>query len=180
VAIWWTRAAVEAAPRRPFILNVSAQSSVLWQRVETGPRPSQGRGRGFESLRPLQDLIDLTTVGKCARGNIWGNSTHITNAFWRSAARRSSSPRNLRFQLVHQSRGKASSQFAIAKFAVGMNGAMAKKEWRSDLARPRIKYHCIDRSSQTRAPRHKLTTQPRSFSGALLVRISQRWKLDRP
>jgi hypothetical protein len=31
VAIWWTRAAVEPALRRPFILNVSAQSSVLWQ-----------------------------------------------------------------------------------------------------------------------------------------------------
>jgi hypothetical protein len=40
------------------------------------------RGRGFESLRPLQDLIDLTTVGKCTRGNVWGNSAHITNAFW--------------------------------------------------------------------------------------------------
>jgi hypothetical protein len=69
----------------------------------------------------------------------------------------------LRFQLVHQSRRKASAQFAIAKFAVGMCGAMAKRKWRSDLARSRIKYHCIDRSSQTRPSRHKLTTQPRSF-----------------
>jgi hypothetical protein len=76
---------------------------------------------------------------------------------------RSSSPRNLRFRLVHQSSRKASSQFAVAKFAVGMSGAMAKREWRSNLARWRIKYHCIDRSSQTRPSRHKLTTQPRSF-----------------
>ena len=74
MAIWWTRAAVEPALRRPFILNVSAQSSVLWQRVETRPRPCQGRGRGFESLRPLQDLADFTMVGKLPWGNIWGNS----------------------------------------------------------------------------------------------------------
>jgi hypothetical protein len=30
--------------------------------------------RGFESLRPLQDSTDFTTVGRCTQGNIWGNS----------------------------------------------------------------------------------------------------------
>jgi len=136
-----------------------------------GPRPCQGRGRGFESLRPLQDLTDLTTVGRCAQGNIWGNSTHITNALWRSAARLSSSRRNYRFQLVHPSSRRASTLFAIAKFAVGMSGAMAKRKLRSDLARSRIKYRCIDRSSQTRPSRHKHNHG--HFSAALPVRISQ-------
>jgi hypothetical protein len=37
-------------------------------------RTCQGRGRGFESLRPLQDLTDLIPVGRCSQGNIWGNS----------------------------------------------------------------------------------------------------------
>src|SRR5664280_3831438 len=100
------------------MLDIHTRNS---DRNSAGARPCQGRGRGFESLRPLQDLTDLTTVGKCARGNIWGNSAHITNAFWRSAARLSSSPRNLRFQLFHQSTREASAQFAIAKFAVGMS-----------------------------------------------------------
>jgi hypothetical protein len=42
--------------------------------VREGARPCQGRGRGFESLRPLQDLTDLIPVGRCSQGNIWGNS----------------------------------------------------------------------------------------------------------
>jgi hypothetical protein len=35
---------------------------------------AKSRGRGFETLRPLQSLTDYTMVGRCAQGNIWGNS----------------------------------------------------------------------------------------------------------
>ena len=55
---------------RPCGLGLVALRTVLL----AGPRPCQGRGRGFESLRPLQDLTDFTMVGRCAQGNIWGNS----------------------------------------------------------------------------------------------------------
>ena len=51
--------------------------------VFTGARPCQGRGRGFESLRPLQDLADLTTVGARSRGNTWGNSSYCKCPFGR-------------------------------------------------------------------------------------------------
>jgi len=57
--------------------------------LKQGARPCQGRGRGFESLRPLQDLTDFTTVGGYAQGNIWGNATHIADAFGISIDRRS-------------------------------------------------------------------------------------------
>jgi hypothetical protein len=49
-------------------------SSAVRQGVEAGARPCQGRGRGFESLRPLQYLTDIATVGDCCGGNTWGNS----------------------------------------------------------------------------------------------------------
>ena len=53
------------------------------QGVEAGARPCQGRGRGFESLRPLQDLADFTTVGTWSRGNAWGNSSYCKCPFGR-------------------------------------------------------------------------------------------------
>ena len=157
------------------MLDIHTRNS---DRNSAGARPCQGRGRGFESLRPLQDLADLTTVGKCARGNIWGNSTHITNAFWRSARASFQQPAEFKIPIIPPVYTQGVRPICDCKIRRRDEWSDGKKGSGAAILLGRELNHCIDRSSQTRPSRHKLTIQPRlflsSFAGSNLTMLEIR------
>src|ERR1019366_1618499 len=108
---------------RPCGLGLVALRTVLL----AGPRPCQGRGRGFESLRPLQDLTDFTMVGRCAQGNIWGNSVPNHERLLAKGRASFQHPAGLTIPISPPICVRASTLIAIANFtvAVVMLGAMA-------------------------------------------------------